>query len=114
MSGAEPVYRITLVTAGAEISFPCPASGFILQAALDHGVDLPFSCLQGWCVTCAGRVLSGEVDASAATRYFEQDARERFVLLCTARPRSDLRIETHQKEAMRRHRIASHLPVPLG
>lgn len=105
---------ITLVTRGAETRFPCRASEFILQAALDHGIDLPYSCLQGWCVTCAGRLLSGKVDQSASIRFFPEDAQQKFVLLCTARPLSDVRIETHQKETMRAHRVANKLPVPLG
>jgi hypothetical protein len=42
------------------------------------------------------------------------DAEENFVLLCTARPMSDVRIETNQKETMRQHRISRKLPVPRG
>lgn len=114
MAESEPTFTITLVARGAETRFPCCASEFILQAALDHGLDLPYSCLQGWCVTCAGRLLSGKVDQSASIRFFPEDAHEKFVLLCTARPLSDVRIETHQKETMRAHRIANKLPVPLG
>lgn len=114
MAESEKTFQITLVTRGAETTFPCPASEFILQAALDHGLDLPYSCLQGWCVTCAGRLLSGSVDQSASFRFFEKDGQEKFVLLCTARPLSDVRIETHQRDAMRAHRIANQLPVPLG
>ena len=111
---AEKSFMITLVTQGTETTFPCRASEFILQAALDHGLDLPYSCLQGWCVTCAGRLLSGKVDQSASFRFFPQDAEEKFDLLCTARPLSDVRIETYQKQAMRQHRINKKLPVPLG
>ena len=111
---AEAEFNITLVTRGTETTFPCRASEFILQAALDHGLDLPYSCLQGWCVTCAGRLLSGKVDQSASFRFYEKDAEEKFVLLCTARPLSDVRIETHQKAAMRAHRFDNKLPVPLG
>jgi ferredoxin len=114
MSDFEPVYHITLVSRGLETTFSCPASEFILQAALDRGIELPYNCLQGWCVTCAGRLLSGRVDQSASVRFFPQDAEAGFALLCTARPQSDLRVETHQKEAMRAHRIALKLPVPLG
>jgi ferredoxin len=111
---SEKAYQITLRSNGRTYRFPCPASEFILQAALDHGIDLPFMCLQGWCVTCAGRILSGTVDQSASLRFFEADSRAGFVLLCTARPTSDLEIETHQKDAMREHRIRNTLPVPMG
>lgn len=114
LSDAEPVYQITAITRGVETSFPCLASEFILQAALDHGLDLPYSCLQGWCVTCACRLLSGGIDQSASRRFYSEDAEEKFALICTGRPRSDVRLETHQKENMRAHRIARKLPVPLG
>lgn len=111
---SEKAYQITLFSNGQTHEFPCSASEFILQAALDHGLDLPYSCLQGWCVTCAGRILSGTVDQSASLRFYEADAHEGFVLLCTARPTSDLQIKTHQKDAMREHRIKNKLPVPMG
>ncbi|MGH9685316.1 MAG: 2Fe-2S iron-sulfur cluster-binding protein [Candidatus Acidiferrales bacterium] len=114
MTDAEPVYQIALVTRGAETSFPCRASEFILQAALDCGLDLPYSCLQGWCITCAVRLLSGDVDQSRSRRFYAADAEAGFALICTGRPRSDVRMESHQKEAMRGHRIALKLPVPLG
>ena len=107
-------YRVTLVTQGQARTIFCPESEFILQAALDQRIDLPYMCLQGWCVTCAGKILSGTVDQSASFRFYEEDAQEGFVLLCTARPTSDLRIKTHQKEAMRDHRVRRKLPVPLS
>jgi ferredoxin len=88
---------------------------FILTAAYRAGLTLPSMCLQGWCITCAGRVEGeGEWDQSASRRYFPQDREAGFILLCTARPHSDLRIRTHQREALRDHRIASRLPTPRG
>ncbi|WP_368085857.1 2Fe-2S iron-sulfur cluster-binding protein [Haladaptatus paucihalophilus] len=33
----------------------------ILAAARCEGVWLPADCQQGWCTTCAGRVVDGEV-----------------------------------------------------
>ena len=70
-------------------------------------------CLQGWCITCAAHVEGpGEWDQSASLRYYPQDREAGFILLCTARPRSDLVIRTHQRLAMRDHRIALGLPTP--
>jgi ferredoxin len=111
---AEKVFQVTLISENGSYTIPCPESEFILLAALKHGLDLPYMCLQGWCVTCAGRILSGTVDQSASLRFYEADAREGFCLLCTARPTRDLRIVTHQKEAMRAHRIRHTLAVPMG
>jgi ferredoxin len=87
---------------------------YLLDALREAGLDLPGSCLQGWCLACAGRLLAGEVDQSDATRYYPEDRAAGFVLLCTAKPRSPLRILTHQKAACQRHRRRLGLPTPLG
>ena len=88
---------------------------FILTAAYRAGLELPSMCLQGWCITCAARVAGpGTWDQSAARRYFRQDREAGFILLCTARPRSDLVIHTHQRIALRDHRLKHRLPTPRG
>lgn len=86
---------------------------FILQAALQQGVELPFMCREGWCTTCAGRVENdGEWDQSASRRYYPQDREARTILICTAKPLSDLVIQTHQCDAVRDYRISLRLPTP--
>jgi 2Fe-2S type ferredoxin len=87
---------------------------YLLDAAAEAGLELPYMYLQGWCLTCAGRILAGEVDQSESRRFYPQDAVAGFVLLCSAYPRSDLRILTHQRDAMRDHRLAQGLPTPRG
>ena len=86
----------------------------IWAAALKAGIELPHTCLQGWCLSCAAKVLEGDFDPSAALRYYKEDRAEGFILLCTANPRSRLRVVTHQKQAMREHRTRCGLPTPLG
>ncbi|HEY0606958.1 MAG TPA: 2Fe-2S iron-sulfur cluster-binding protein [Herpetosiphonaceae bacterium] len=90
------------------------ADEYILDAAARAGLVLPSLCRQGWCIACAARLCSGEVDQTDALRYYPQDRAAGFVLLCTARPRSDLSIVSHQSEALRRHRDACGLPAPRG
>jgi ferredoxin len=109
-----PVYTVTLVLPDREVRFPCDSDTFILDAAAQNGIDLPHLCLQGWCLTCAGKILEGQVDQSASRRYLPADAAAGFVLLCTARPRSDVRVQTHQKDAMRAFRHQHGLPAPRG
>jgi ferredoxin len=87
----------------------------IWDAAFAAGIVLPALCHQGRCLTCAGRLENrGEVDQSDSVSYFPQDREAGFVLLCTAKPRSDLRIRTHQQSEMRRHRLEKELPAPYS
>ena len=86
----------------------------ILDAALREGIELPNSCCQGWCLSCAGRLISGRVDHPHARRYYAQDAEAGFVLPCTAEPRADCVIETHLKEVMKAFRRSIGLPAPGG
>ncbi len=108
-------HRVTLILPdGKEINLTVGADEAIWDAALRAGVELPNMCLQGWCISCAGRVLEGEFDQREALRYYDADRSAGFILLCTARPRSAMRILTHQKAAMREHRLAEGLPTPRG
>ena len=87
----------------------------IWDAAHAQGIELPSICHQGRCLTCAGRLLAkGEFDSSDAVAYFPEDRSAGFILLCTARPRSDLEILTHQQFAMRQHRRELGLPAPYS
>ena len=107
-------YPVTFVTETREIHTEAADDEYLLNAAGAAGLELPFMCLQGWCTTCAGKLLEGKVDQSEARRFYPQDAAAGFVLLCSAYARSDLRILTHQREAMRSHRRAHGLPAPRG
>lgn len=98
----------------SEVTIDVGEDEHIWDAALKAGYDLPASCLQGWCVTCAGKLQSGTVDQSDSVRYFPEDRSAGYVLLCTAKPRSPLRIVTHQKAECQAHRAALGLPVPKG
>jgi ferredoxin len=107
-------YKVTFITPERETTVEVDESQYLLDAAADAGLALPYMCLQGWCTTCAGKILEGKVDQSEARRFYPQDAEAGYVLLCSAYPRSDLRIVTHQKEAMRDHRQQHGLPAPRG
>lgn len=90
------------------------AEEYLLDAGLRAGLDLPSLCLQGWCLTCAARVLEGQVDQSDSRRFYPEDREAGFALVCTGKPLSDLRLRTHQTTAMRAHRDAHGLPATRG
>lgn len=111
------LYQVILIFPnGEERTLEVEESTYILDAAAKAGMGLPFTCLQGWCTTCAGKVLEGDarlyIDNGDALRYFPQDAEAGFVLLCTAKPKANCRILTHQSEKLREHRHSLGLPAP--
>jgi CDP-4-dehydro-6-deoxyglucose reductase len=67
----------------------------VLDAALAAGLNLPHSCKSGHCASCRARLISGNVRYPNARPLgiTEQEERQGYVLLCQARPLSDLRVE---------------------
>src|SRR5690606_36347844 len=52
--------RVTVVLDGAESTFALRSSGeTVLDAALQQGIDPPYSCAGGACGTCLAKVLLG-------------------------------------------------------
>lgn len=99
-----------LAAAGETVVVDVAEDESILAAAREADLWLPADCQQGWCTTCAARLVEGEVDQSTARRYFDTDEEAGFVLTCTARPRSDCRIEACKHEELLDHRAANDQP----
>jgi CDP-4-dehydro-6-deoxyglucose reductase, E3 len=78
--------------------FLVQAGETILDAALAAGIVLPYSCRDGACSTCRGRVISGTYDAgrSPARILPQQDLAAGYTLFCQAKPNSDLVIEARE------------------
>ncbi|MBE9167341.1 2Fe-2S iron-sulfur cluster binding domain-containing protein [Pleurocapsales cyanobacterium LEGE 06147] len=70
----------------------------ILQAAVDAGIDLPYSCSAGVCTTCAAYIQSGKVDQTEGMGLSPELQAEGYALICVAYPRSDLKLETEKEE----------------
>lgn len=109
------IYNVTLHTPEGETTIEVGEDEYILDVIHRRSdVDSPSMCLQGWCLRCAAKIIEGEVDQSSAKRFFGEDEEADFVLICSAKPKSDLIIKTHQKEEMVEHRIEHKLPAPRG
>ena len=75
-----------------------PEDRYILQTAESQGADLPFSCRNGACTSCAVRVLVGEVAQPEAMGLSLDLRQQGYALLCVSYPRSDLEVETQEED----------------
>jgi len=111
----DKAFEVTLVTPYGPRVIRAHATEHIWDEAKGAGINLPAICHQGRCLTCAGQLLEpGEFDPSDAVSYFPKDREAGFILLCTAKARSNLRIRTHVQTEMRAHRKALGLPAPYA
>jgi ferredoxin len=83
---------------GTEQTLQVPADRYILHAVENQGTQLPFSCRNGACTTCAVRVLAGEVYQPEAMGLSQKLRDKGYALLCVSYPRSDLEVETQDED----------------
>ena len=84
-------YSITFTLSGRII--PCAGDTFVLTAALNAGLKLPFVCRRGICGTCKSRLMAGEYDMKHLGGIKPAEIDSGLFLPCCSKPRSDLIIE---------------------
>lgn len=82
-------------------TFVVDASRPLLDTLEEHGVELPYGCRYGGCITCAARLMTGTVDQAAQVALNNRQLNNGYVVLCVARPLSDctldVGVDSHDK-----------------
>jgi CDP-4-dehydro-6-deoxyglucose reductase len=89
-------YQITVQPSGKQ--FAAETDETLLDAALRHGLTLPYGCKDGACGACKGKVVDGTVDHGKAQPHALKDDEKAagLTLYCCATAHSDLVIECKQ------------------
>ncbi len=79
---------LTVILDGKEHELTMRADEHVLDAALEAGLDLPYSCKAGVCCTCRAKVLEGDTVMDKNFTLEAEEMAQGYVLSCQARPLS--------------------------
>lgn len=87
-------FRVLLAKRG--VAFTVEPGETILDAALAHGVTIPYDCCSAYCRTCRTKVLAGSVKHIIEEQDVGLTANEiarGYRLLCSATAESDIELD---------------------
>lgn len=81
---------VTVTVDGRTYQFDVPYDGeTILDAGLNRGINLPYSCKGGVCSTCRAKVIEGSVEMECNYGLEDSEVEQGYVLTCQLHPRSE-------------------------
>ena len=93
-------FTITLANRNGK-TFKVDGKKSLLLSLEAHGISLPYGCRYGGCISCAAKLLKGEVDQNAGVALNGRQLADGYALLCVARPLSnctlDVGVDSHDK-----------------
>ncbi len=92
-------YQVRLINKKRKIDVTIPVDDdmYIIDAAEENDIELPFSCRAGACSSCVGKLVEGEIDQEDQSFLDDAQMDKGFVVLCSTYPRSDCTIKTHME-----------------
>ena len=86
------IHKVTIKNRKNAI-FQVEANRPLLDSLRDQGVDLPYGCKYGGCITCAAKLISGKVDQRRQVALNNRQINDGYIILCVARPKSDCTLQ---------------------
>ncbi len=78
--------QVTIVLDDETETFIMKQNSSVLEAALKHGLDAPFSCQGGICSTCIARIKEGKAEMRKNQILTDEEIAEGLILTCQAHP----------------------------
>ena len=85
-SDLEGETSLSITVDDEETILSMPKNKTVLQAALDHGLDVPYSCQGGICSSCVARITEGKAEMEKNSILVDSEIEEGLVLTCQAHP----------------------------
>ncbi len=104
-------------------TFEVDAKKPLLDSLRAQGVDLPYGCKYGGCITCAAKLVKGEVNQKAQVALNNRQINDGYIILCVARPMSgctlQIGVESHDRlyrnpflDPLKPHELKADIATP--
>ena len=89
-SNSDIISNVTVSVDGDDFDFTLSSEGdSILDAAMESGADVPFSCKGGVCCVCKAKVIEGSVFMNQNFSLSDEEVEQGFILTCQSHPDSE-------------------------
>lgn len=84
------VSNVIVSVDGDDFEFQLSSDGeTILEAAINEGADVPFSCKGGVCCVCKAKVIEGKAYMDSNSSLSDDEVEQGYILTCQAHPGSE-------------------------
>mgnify|MGYP005829619759 FL=1 len=78
--------ELTIMVDDEETTFSMDTKETVLDAALEHDLDVPYSCQGGICSSCIARIVEGKAEMRKNQILTDEEIEEGLILTCQAQP----------------------------